>query len=492
MVISKSEYMMFLKHPAWLWLKKHNKKILPLPNASLQALFDQGNLFESYAEKLFPDGITLGFNDFGEYRTLPKRTEEALKQGKNTIFQGRFEVDSITCIVDVLVRVEGNTFDLYEIKSSTSVKKEHEYDLAFQTIVLESSGLKIRNISVVYVNNEYVRNGNIDNKELSKTTDITETVRELIDFTKRNIKKAHEIVNLKEIPDTSPRHARLGAFNEWFEIYKLINGEVGKYSIYNLTAPGAKRIGELEDMDIKLISEIPKDFKLTPKQHLQADVTTTEIRRVDNDSVKPFIKELKYPLYFLDYETFMGVIPEFDGIRPYQQIPFQYSLHILKTPGGEVEHKEYLHTENSNPGELLIKQLKKDIGTKGSVIVWFEGFEKKCNETLGKMFPENSNFLTSVNDRIIDLMIPFSKGWIADKDFFGSASIKKVLPVIVPKLSYSELDIQEGSSAQRLWMETVLEGKNSDTKEKIMNDLIEYCKLDTLAMVEIFKYLDAI
>ena len=184
-----------------------------------------------------------------------------------------------------------------------------------------------------------------------------------------------------------------------------------------------------------------------------------------------------------------SVIPPFDGIKPYQQVPFQYSLHILESPEAELKHKEFLHTQNSHPGLPLLQKLKEDIGIEGTVLVWNEKFEKGRNKELGVMFHEYAEFMQSVNNRIIDLMIPFYQGWFVDKDFFGSASIKKVLPVLVSELSYKTLAIQEGASAQRIWMETILDGKNADTKDKIMADLIEYCKLDTLAMVQLFKVL---
>ncbi|OGI87762.1 hypothetical protein A2995_00590 [Candidatus Nomurabacteria bacterium RIFCSPLOWO2_01_FULL_33_24] len=489
MTISKSEYIMFLKHPAWLWLKKHDKEKIPEPNAILQALFDDGKLFEEYAEKLFPHGVKLGFTGYGDYLSLPKRTQELLDKGEKTIFQGRFEANDITCIVDVLDRVKDNTFDLYEIKSSTKAKIDHEHDLAFQVIVLEKRGLKIRNISVIHVNNEYQRDGKIDVKQLTTITNLNEEVREKIEITKEKIKMAHEIVAQKEMPDPSPRYVGLGALKDWMEIYEIIKGKPEKYSIYNLCSPGVKRLGELEDLGVKLISDIPDDFNLTIKQQRQTMVTKNGSRHLEKESIKSFLNELKYPLYFLDYETFSGVIPAFDGIRPYQQIPFQYSLHILRSPEAELEHKEYLHTENTNPIKPLVEQLKKDIGTKGSILVWYQVFEKGRNKEMGEMFPVYKDFLTEINERIVDLMIPFADGWFCDKEFFGSASIKKVLPVIIPNLSYQELDIQEGNTAQRKWMETIIDGKNSDLKEKIMNNLIEYCKLDTLAMSEIFKYL---
>ena len=197
-------------------------------------------------------------------------------------------------------------------------------------------------------------------------------------------------------------------------------------------------------------------------------------------------------MYFLDYETMSGVIPAYDGIRPYQQVPFQYSLHIQETPDAELKHTEYLHKENSHPVRGLLEQLKKDIGPEGSVIVWNQGFEKKCNADMAEMESEFSKFLHNVNDRVIDLMIPFSEGWYVDKDFFGSASIKAVLPVLVPELSYKELNISGGATAQRIWMETIIDGKNQSTKEQIISDLIKYCSLDTLAMVEIWRILKAV
>ena len=365
MQISKSEYMMFLKHPAWLWLKKHDKDKLPEPDANLQALFDAGHEFEQYAEKRFPDGVTLGFNNYNEYLSLPERTKKALDDGAKTVFQGRFESDGITFICDIIDRVDGNTFDLYEIKSSTKVKPEHYPDLAFQVIVLESAGMKVRNIAVIHVNNQYVREGDIDPIELSAVTDITEGVRGIIDETKNNIKLALDIVNSPEMPNPSPRYTNLGSLNEWLEIYKALGNEVDRYSIYNLIAPGVKRIGELEDMGVKLIKDIPDDFKLTVKQQVQVMATKKDERIINKERIKEFLDGLVYPLYFLDYETAMGTVPLYDKTKPYQQIPFQYSLHIIEKPRGELRHAEYLHGDSSHPVPGLLNRLIEDIGQIG-------------------------------------------------------------------------------------------------------------------------------
>jgi Domain of unknown function(DUF2779) len=489
--------MMFLKHPAWLWLKKYDKDKLPLPDEGLQALFDEKTLFEQYAEKLFPNAIKLGYkngNDFSgtKYYALPELTAKEIEKGTEIILQGRFEVDSLTSIFDVLEKVGDKIYDLYEIKSSTSVKPEHIPDLAFQTIVLEKAGLSIRNMYVLHVNNKYLRSGAIDPSGISEKSDVTDKVRKSLLETRENISKAFKILQEKEMPDISPRHLKSGGdtLKEWLNIFQAIKGELPRYSIYKLCSSDPDTIAWLEDNGIELLNEIPLDGPLTEKQLRQVEAMRSGAQHINTEEINNFLEALEYPLHFLDYETMASVIPAFDGYRPYQQIPFQYSLHILDKPGGKLIHKEYLHTDNSDPVPSLLEHLQNDFTGKGSVISWFMTFETHRNTEMGKMHPKYEKFLSRVNDSMVDLMTPFSKGWFVDKDFFGRASIKLVLPALLPELSYKELNISNGGQAQRVWMQTVLEGKNPEKKQQIMNDMREYCGLDTYAMYAILKYLE--
>lgn len=448
MQLSKSDYMLFLKHPAWLWLKKHDKLKLPPIDEGTQAMFDAGHKFEAYAEALFENGVTLGFNNYNEYISLTERTTQALNDGATTIFQSRFVWDEYNCLPDIIDVVGDKEVDLYEIKSSTRVKDEHLYDLAFQRAVIEANGLKIRKIFVIYVNNEYVRHGDIKSEELTKMDDVTLAVHNLASFTESNMPLALETMKSDTMPDPDPIFlSKLGDKREWQTIYEsLVDIEKPDYS----------------------------DAQATIQKH-EIDV---------------FLTELEYPLYFLDYETMSAVVPYFDGHRPYQQVPSQYSLHILDSPDAEIHQKEYLHRDNTDPSLPIAQHLVQDIGTSGSIITWNASFEKSCNVTLGKLNPEFADAMTAINERIVDLMIPFKpkNAWYSDPRFEGSASIKKVLPVIVPSLSYKELDIQNGGSAQSLWMQAVLD-ESRDDKDKILDDLIKYCGLDTLAMVEIYNVL---
>ncbi len=446
--------MLFLKHPAWLWIKKNAPEKIPPVDPALQAIFNTGHQFEPYAESLFTDGVKVEWNkdDWESYRTLPKRTMQALDDGTPTVFQGRFEWQNFTFLPDIISVVKGKALDLYEIKSSTSANLSHILDLAFQAVVLENLGYTIRNIAVVHVNNQYVRQGDINPKELTVFTDVTLEVRARIDFTKTQMIKALETAQSSTMPDLDPMflNTKLATSSDWQAI----------------------------------LNSFPEYQKPAP-DHSNAHPTIIKER------LKSFLDALQYPLYFLDYETFMGLVPYFDGQRPYQQIPFQYSLHVLDSPDAQLRHIEYLHSENSDPTKFLCEQLIHDCGTEGTIISWNKSFEMGRNTDMGKMYPEFADALENINSRTIDLGEPFKpkNSWYSDPRFEGSWSIKKVLPVVVPSLSYKDLNIGNGGDAQRIWMETILDGRNTKNKDQILKDLRAYCGLDTLAMVEIFNVL---
>jgi hypothetical protein len=491
-MLSKSEYLMFLKHPAWLWYKKFDKTKLPVPGEKLQAMFDEGFEFENYAERLFSDGIKIERGDYNGYLTQPARTREALQQGVKTIFQGRFESKKITCICDIVEVTGVKTIDISEIKSSTDAKKSHLYDLAFQKKVLEECGYRVGRLRVLCVNSDYVRRGEIDPAAFVRIIDVTDDVLLLKSQTDNGIATALELIENGIKPDISPALADPDAFREWVEIYRsLVN--VSENDILNLGRLTRDQYTELQKLHLSQITEIPADFPLVSQQKLQIQAVKEDKVIADKSQIRKFLSELVFPLYFLDYETFGGVVPQFDGLKPYQQVPFQYSLHALETPEGELKHFSYLHTENTYPVLPLTESLQSQIREKGTVLVWHEGFEKSRNSEMGCINNACAVFYKKLNNRIIDLKKPFSSGWYVDKRFFGSASIKKVLPVLVPTLSYQKLEIQEGGTAQRLWTETVFGGqKNLIEREKTFRDLEDYCRLDTLAMVEIYRVLGRI
>jgi hypothetical protein len=257
----------------------------------------------------------------------------------------------------------------------------------------------VRNVSVVHVNNQYVRSGAINPKKLTGITDVTQAVRELQDFTDQKIAEALEMLASGNHPDFSPLLAEKSAFSEWLEIYNHLNS-FDSGSIYELCQLDSKTLSNLNNAGIEFIKDIPENFILKPKQALQVEATRLGRPIIHADKIKDFLNSFAFPLYFFDYETLASLVPYFDGLRPYQQLPFQYSLHVLESPDGELKHFEYLHKENSNPALPLSEALKAHIGDKGSVITWNMGFEKSCNTLLGSLVPQFASFYESLNDAL--------------------------------------------------------------------------------------------
>lgn len=322
-------------------------------------------------------------------------------------------------------------------------------------------------------------------------TDITEAVEDQIANTRTWIDQALNVVKSNTMPDPTPGRARLKSYGEWLEIREKLDPTLAPDSIHRLPFINAKQASALIEAGITSIDAIDDLSVLGKSTRRYLAARAEGSRTVDREALDHFLGEILYPVYYFDYETSQSLLPPWEGTRPYQQVPFQYSLHIQREPDGEVEHREYLHRDESNPMPELLERLRQDVGEVGSVLVWYEPFEKSRNTEMAATFPEYATFLGDLNERVIDLMKPFSDKTITDPAFMGSASIKKVLPVLVPELAYEDLDIQDGASASRLWKEVTFTNSEASVRDKIYADLVDYCTRDTWAMVAIHRILKA-
>ena len=488
-MLSKSDYMLYLKHPAWLWIKKNRRELIPPIDDNLQDRFDQGHEFEKYVEPLFDPLVCLGFDDFSAYQSLPNETSKAWEHGAVNVAQGRYVYGQATCIVDLLCKQENGSYKLIEIKSSTSQKPEHIFDLAFQKVVLDGAGFHVDKCELAVVNKEYIRKGELEPKKLVSFIDVTDQVFSKVRNTKIRIGDALATINSPQMPDPKPEDARLGSFSEWMKIREKIAPPLEEGSIYNLPSMSADKSAKLIKEGVTNIRDISDHSVLSKTAQKYLRARDIGHRSVDKERLKQFIGQIQYPLHFLDYETSQNLLPVWNNTKPYQQVTFQYSLHIQHEPAGKLEHHEYLHRDVSNPIPFLLEKLTKQMQPSGSVLVWYENFEKSRNAEMIVTYEKHKQFLEDLNSRIIDLMIPFSEEMVIDPGFIGSASIKAVLPVFNPSLSYKDLNIQEGGSASRLWKQAVFNINDLSEKNKIFNDLMKYCERDTYAMVEIYDQL---
>jgi hypothetical protein len=490
MRITKSDFIKFIQCPKYVWLYKHRKDLIPEEiDASLQHIFDEGYHIESYAYKLFPGGIDAQVEGFKESIS---KTKDLMSDKTSIIFQPTITGSDLFCRGDIIkLNEDGESWDIYEVKSSTEVKEINIHDLAFQKLCFESAGYTVGKIFLVYINNQYIKNGEIEADKLLQMEDISEQVDYLKDETESEVKKALDIIKQKEEPVVRILKQCTAPYACTFLDYCW--KDIPKKSIYSIAGGlNETKLNMLLDEGILEIKDIPEGVITSSKGLMHHHVEKHDKVHIEQENINDELSNLEYPLYFLDYETFAPGVPLFDGYRPYQRMTFQYSLHIQDKPGGELKHYEYLAKDYEDPSHGLAEDLSNRIGKTGTVIAWNMSFEKGCNTEMGDRYPEFASFFEDVNNRMFDLMQVFKKGFYVDKEFHGSASLKKVLPVLVPDLSYNELEIHDGGTASNSWGDMINPETEEKKKKEIYDNLMKYCELDTLAMVRILEFLQKI
>ena len=470
MLLSKSKYLYGLQCAKYLWINFHEKGKLPEIDEAQQHVFDEGTKVGELATTLFPKGISLTKYDFMENI---RKTKEAIKK-KKPLFEAGFMYGDCYSRADIL-EPNGDGWDIIEVKSGTSVKDINIHDVSFQKYCYQGCGLKIKNCYLMHINKEYVRKGKVNVKKLFVKQDITSEVENAINGVEERIDIMFEIINSKTCPEIEvgrkcqdPYPCPVEGCWEFLPEHNVLQLYRGGNASYELISNG-----------IYSIEEIPEDFKLNEKQELQKECAVKGKVHVHKEKIKHFLKTLKYPLYYLDFETFSTAIPLFDGLKPYQQVPFQYSLHVVEKENSEPKHYSFL-AEGGDSRENFLKSLKKNLGKSGSVVVYNQSFEINVMRKLAEIFPKEKNWVESVVNRVVDLLVPFRNFSYYNPVQKGSASIKKVLPAVAGR-SYERMEIGDGSTASLSFLRIAF-GDGED-KEKVRNALEEYCCLDTLGMV---------
>lgn len=489
--LSKTDYILYRECPKNTWFKIHKPDLYYASGLSdfEKAIIETGNEVELVARKLFPEGMLIE----GRGIEAQRLTQHYLTRHEPILFQPAFSQDDFFAAVDILkFDPVTSSHAIFEIKATSDIdEKVHLFDLAFQVVLLRKMGLEINEIGLIHLDPEYKRFGALNIQNLFKVEDVTAAVEELIQGVSAQMIEALGYLSQEAEPKGSCCCIYKGRSNHC-STFKHSNPDIPEYSIHDIARIGSskKKLIELVDMSIFHLHEIPEDIQLSDIQKNQLDthLSGKVIRKIAE--IQEELENLVFPLYFLDYETFPAAIPRFNGFSPYQQIPFQYSLHVLEAPESEPQHFQFLFTDSSDPSLELAESLQENIGATGSVIVWNKSFECGINEALGGRVLLKKAFLQSVNDRVFDLMDIFKKQYFVHKDFRGSTSIKRVLPIVAPELSYKDLEICEGGTASQSWNRLTTSEMSDEEKLKIAEDLRKYCERDTYAMYVIWKHLD--
>ena len=482
-MLTKSNYLLGLQCPKLLWVTKNQKERIPAPDKVAEAKFREGDLIGILATKVFPNGTDLSNLEFKDNL---ERTKEAI-QKREIIYEAGLLVENLFSRADILFPVKKDEWDIIEVKSATQVKDVNIHDVSFQKHVYEKAGLKIRNCILMHINNEYVKNGGVEPKELFIQADITEQVKEYSEGIENRIKNMLKIINSKEEHKCS-----IGIHCSDPYDCSLIDKcwkDVPEGSVFEFFRMFKKKCFKLHDSGVICLNEVPEDIKLNDKQKIQRRLAFDGGKHVDKLGIKNFLNNLQYPIYYLDFETINPAIPKYDGMKPYQRIPFQFSLHVQKKEGGELKHISFLAEGMSDPRPKFMQALKDNLGEKGSILVYNQSFEKGVMNESSDALPEFKEwYIKNILPRIKDLWDVFKDFDYYDPKQKGSTSIKYVLPVL-SNLKYDNLDIKNGILAsleyERITYGYVLEKE----RLKVREALEKYCELDTLAEVLIVEAL---
>jgi len=492
MNLSKSKYTTTWQCPKALWMKKYKPEEL-LIDENIKARMAAGNEVGDLAMSLFGDyiDVTEYKDDKIDLNRMIEKTNEEMKKGTQNICEASFLYNGLYCAVDIL-RKEEDGYSIYEVKSSTHDDKDVYFaDIAYQKYVLEHCGISVINTYLVVINNEYVYDGTLKVNELFRITDVKEGVEDQYLNVEMNLKTAKKILQSDTEPDIDlDLHCN-----------KPYRCGFWKYCSRNLSDPSVFNLYRIKFKDaISFYKE-----GITSYDQLEADSrikNLTQLKQIDYELhdkgiytdkavISEFLDQCTYPLYFLDFETEQPVIPKYIGTKPYQQIPFQYSLHYIEKEGGELKHKEFLGISGQDPRRALAEQLCEDIPYDVCTMAYNKMFECGRIKELAKSFPDLADHLLNIERNIIDLLDPFRQGGYYCKAMGGSFSIKSVLPAMFPndpELDYHNLEgVHNGGEAMSVYPK--IQYMDEDEQKIARHNLLKYCELDTYAMVKVWRAL---
>jgi Domain of unknown function(DUF2779) len=443
-ILSKSTFMYGYQCPKRLWLHKINPELKDEEDEAQTAIFQSGTDVGLLARDLFPGGVDASPETPYLYQQSVADTARYIAQGKKVIYEAAFQHEGLLCAVDILVHHKGKWF-AYEVKSTTKVKPEHLPDAAFQYYVISSAGVELHDFSIVHLNNGYIRNGALDINQLFTPESILESVVAQQAFI------AEKAIQLKNI------------------LQDKVNMPV-------------------IEVGTQCDKPYPCNFQGFCFEGMEEEEPDYGKPYINKEAISKFLQQLEYPVYHMDFESWMTAVPEYNGHWPYRQVCFQYSVHVQRSPNAEPEHYAYLAEGTHSSSRGFIESLLQVLGTEGTVLVYHKGFEQTRLRELVIELPQYEAQVAAVLDRIVDLMAPFRSKHYRLPEMQGRYTIKLVLPALVPELSYDELPIGNGTDASAAFYNMRLVDDEIQRQET-RTALLEYCKLDTLAMVKILDVL---
>jgi predicted RecB family nuclease len=486
MRISKSKFVSGVQCLKRLYWQVHEPELAAEPDTADEAIMEQGREVGLLARQMFPGGVEVGYE--GSLDQAIRATRELVANpAVPAIYEGLFEDARVLVRVDVLHRRRDGRWRLIEVKSTTEVKEHHLDDLGIQYRVVSRSGLDVASACLAHINRGCVfEGGSIEVRRLFKVRNLTRRVERLQPKLTFQLRSQFTVLNMPNAPEMATGPHCLRPIR--CEFFDRCNPPRPDDHVDYLPRLHASAVEELEEIGVESIHEIPDDFELSEIQRRAATCVQTGEPWYDIDGLKTELDALTYPLSFVDFETINPCIPRFKGMRPYDHLPFQWSVHVQREPGAEPEHYEFLATDASDPRPAFITSLCAAMGESGSIAVYNAAFESGRLSELAAWLPEFAERITNIQARLWDLL-PVVRNHVYHPAFAGSYSLKSVLPALVPEMTYEGMEVANGQNAGLAWESLVRGGLGREEHDRIRKGLLEYCRQDTLALVKILTML---
>jgi hypothetical protein len=486
--LTKSKYVKGIRCLKALYLNEYRRDLGKEPDEAAKFRMEQGTEVGNLAKNQFPGGVEIVRSRSKGFEDEMRATEEAVQKSVPAIFEATFAFNNILVKADILERTDSG-WNLIEVKSSTKLEEEHTDDASVQFYVLKNCGVKVNKVFIMCVNTACVYP---DLSNFFKKEDISAQVESRQGAVESQLKEQFQTLGQSSEPNVDigtycDRHPgnmkdRECEFKPYcwkrikddsvFELYRLSKSK--KFDLYYS--------GSVQ------VKDLPPDFPLSTIQERQINAVNSGNPYVDREGIKEFLRKIEYPVRYLDFETANPAIPLFDGMHPYEQIPFQFSCYV-RDGDGNLEHSDFISLETTDPREEFVKALLKTVGKRGSILVYHAPFEKERLSELAAAFPIYSMQTEEIKERILDLEDVFPEHYY-HPNFHGSLSIKTVLPALCPDFSYSGMAITGGAQASTAYMK-IQKGDQSQAEVGAMEkSLREYCQMDTMAMVKIHEFLE--
>lgn len=487
--LSKSRFCSAYQCPKMLWLKQNKPEEFD-DGVMDQNVLNTGSAVGDLAMGLFGPFVEV---PFGDLMDMILETDRLIEASTPIITEASFSVDSNFCSVDILKNLGDRRVEIYEVKSSTSINDIYFYDAGYQYYVLNKCGFFVEKVSLVTINNTYVKHEDLELNKLFAVTDVTAEILDKQTEISDYIDMLREYMEQTDEPQREIGAHCFAPYSCGF--FSYCTRDWPHPNIFDISSLQNRSKFKLMDKGIRSFVEVEAKKAVNDKYMLQVQHELHDMPdQINIDAIRAFMDTLTYPLYFLDFETFQPAVPLYDNSSPYEQIVFQYSLHYILEKGGELYHKEFLAYPGEDPRRVVAEHLCEDIPTDVCVLAYNMGFEKGRIAALAKLYPDLEEHLMNIYGNIKDLMVPFRNKDYYNKAMQGSYSIKYVLPALFPdepSLDYHNLEgVHNGAEASAAF--AAMADMEQEQLEEYREHLLRYCELDTYAMVKVWERLSSL